>query len=266
MRAAYDQGHQSSCLHRWNYVCSGNIRHVVIYVTLFFPLKISLLSTDHGFIWTLGKVDNYFNNCYCFFGSYLQGSSSQFQLLCNWSGIPLHSRIYFITNHTMLLGYPHDRPMLCQFLAHGLFWVHYLTIHSSHNRQLVVLVCYAYAGQPPHMNSMLTRLLTLVGHALANVTFINAYTCTLHILDWPYIAHTCALKYVIGNDRMWNANYLGRDKAYKCHWYQSFSLLFNRFVMQLFNATLVLPIFLCSNVWLAKRYTSFYKNIALSYV
>ncbi|AQK74487.1 hypothetical protein ZEAMMB73_Zm00001d017904 [Zea mays] len=22
MRAAYDQGHQSSCLHRWNYVCS----------------------------------------------------------------------------------------------------------------------------------------------------------------------------------------------------------------------------------------------------
>ena len=86
------------------------------------------------------------------------------------------------------------------------------------NAWFLLLKCFkeevagAAKGKRAH-RVMLTRLLALAGHALAEVTLIKAATCSLHILNWPYIAHTCMLRYVFGNDIMCNANYLGRDQA-----------------------------------------------------
>lgn len=53
-------------------------------------------------------------------------------------------------------------------------------------------------GKGPH-RVMLTRLLALAAHALAEVTFTNAATCFLHLQNWSYIAHTCALTNVVGH-------------------------------------------------------------------
>lgn len=51
-------------------------------------------------------------------------------------------------------------------------------------------------GKGPH-RVMLTRLLALAAHALAEVTFTNAASCSLHIDNWSY--HACALTYVVGH-------------------------------------------------------------------
>lgn len=49
-------------------------------------------------------------------------------------------------------------------------------------------------GKRPHQ-VMLTHLLTLAAHALAEVTFINAAMCSSHVLSW----FTCSPNFVICN-------------------------------------------------------------------
>lgn len=90
-------------------------------------------------------------------------------------------------------------------------------MYDISNACFLLLKCFkeevanAAKGKRAH-RVMLTRLLALAGHALAEVTFINAATCSLHILNWAYIAHTCTLNmsFVM---TMCNANYLGRNQA-----------------------------------------------------